>query len=79
MVSVILCMKLLVAKLGKCDVSLGLQKLHFNSCAINKFFINILCLNIFIEVFIGMVKVQSAFKIIKTDEGIRPASPANVT
>ena len=75
----VLWMKVLVAKLGKSnneriDVSLGLRRLHYNSCSINRFFINILCSIIFKEAFIAMAQVQS---ISKRCEG-RIAGPVRV-
>ena len=57
-------MKVLVAKLGKSDnersdVSLGLRRFYYNSCSINRFFINVLRSIMFKEAFIAMVQVQS--------------------
>ena len=57
-------MKVLVAKLGKSnnecsDVSLGLRKLHYNFCSINRFFINGSRSIIFKDAFIATVQVQS--------------------
>ena len=71
-------MKVLVTKLGKSDnersdVSLGLRRLHYNSCSINRFFINVLCSNIFKEAFIATVQVQSTF-----ERRMRPAPPVEI-
>ena len=52
--------EVLVAKLGKSDnkcsdVSLGLQRLHYNSCLIDRLFINVLCSNIFITRLVKLI------------------------
>ena len=62
--SINLWMKVLVTKLSKSDnersdVSLELRRLHYISCSINRFFINVLCSIIFKEAFIATIQVQS--------------------
>ena len=57
-------MTVLLAKLGKgdnkhSDVSLGLRRLHYNSCSINRSLFNVSYSMIFKEAFIAMVPVQS--------------------
>ena len=76
-------MNVLVIKLGKSnnehsDVSLGLRRLHYNSCSINRFFINIMCLVIFKEAFIATVQALSTSEGCERSQLIRPAPPAEV-
>ena len=75
---IIYSVEVLIAKLGKSDnersdVSLGLRMLHYNFCSINRFFINVLCSNIFKEAFIATVQVQSTF-----EHRMRPAPPVEI-
>ena len=80
---VLLWIKALVAKMGKSDnkcsdVSFGLQRLHYNSCLINRCFINVSCSIIFKEAFIATVQLQSTSERCKGSRSNEAASPAEV-
>ena len=77
-------MKVLVAKLGKSDnersdVSLGLQRLHYNSSSINRFFINFhVQLYLIKEAFTATVQVQSTSELREGSRLNVPAPSAEV-
>ena len=76
-------MKVLLAKLGKSnnersDVSLGLRRLHYNSCSINRFFINVLCSNILKRLLHRWYKFSPQLNFVKVQDQVRLASSAEV-
>ena len=60
------------------DVSLGLRRLHYNSCSINRFFVNILCSNILKRFLQRRYKFSPHLNFMKVHDEMRPASPAEV-
>ena len=76
-------MKELIAKLGKCDNErsngyLGLRRLHYNSCSINRFFINISCSNILKRLLQRWYKFSSHLNSMEVQDRMRLASPAEI-
>jgi hypothetical protein len=76
-------MKELIAKLGKCDNKrsngyLGLRRLHYNSCSINRFFINISCSNILKRLLQRWYKFSSHLNSMEVQDRMRLASPAEI-
>ena len=81
--TVSLWMKVLVAKLGKrdyecSDVSLGLRRFYYNSCSINRFFINVSCSNILKRLLQQRYKFSPHLNFVKVHDRMRPASSAKV-
>ena len=70
-------------KLGKSDkdrsdVSLELRRLHYNSCSINRFFINVSCSNVLKRLLHQWYKFSPHLNFMKVHDRMRPASSAEV-
>ena len=50
------------------DVSLGLQRLHYNSCLINRFFISVLCSNILKRLLQRLYKFSPHLNFVKVHD-----------